>query len=256
MIKTGSPLFSIVTAVLNDKSGLRRTAESLAAQTYKDFKWIVIDGGSTDGTVEFLKTVTLISEWISERDDGIADAWNKGIRRSKGRFVALLNAGDTFDVDYLETMACYAVEDRIACCHVRLATKTGCVIGTMRAEPEKLWRGMHLPHNWCVVPQRIYAEIGDYPKLRYSMDFAWLHRYFLHYGRAGFIVVPKVLGTYHLGGLSDRNYRASFKENARILRKDGMNVMLARLFSIIYTVKHCLIYKLRTHQQTRRATNS
>jgi glycosyltransferase involved in cell wall biosynthesis len=255
MNKINTSLFSIVTAVYNDKSGLWRTAESLAAQTCRNFEWIVIDGGSTDGTAEFLKTVTLISEWVSERDEGIADAWNKGIRRSKGRFVVLLNAGDTFDTDYLETMACYAVDDRIACCHARLATETGCVIGTMRAEPGKLWRGMHLPHNWCVVPKRVYAEIGDYPKLQYSMDYAWVHRYFLQYGRTGFIVVPKILGTFHLGGKSDRGYRASFKENARILRKDGMNVVLTRLLYLAYTFKHCLIYRLLSHRKTRRPPN-
>jgi len=243
-----TPLFSIVTAVFNDRLGLQRTSECLAAQSYNNFEWIVIDGGSTDGTANLLKTDTIIKTWVSERDEGIADAWNKGIRLSLGLYIVLLNAGDTFDTNYLETMACYAAGDRIVCCHVRLATESGCVIGTLKAEPDKLWRGMHLPHNWCVVPKRIYAEIGDYPKIRYSMDFAWFHQYYQRYGKSGFIVVPKILGTYRLGGQSDLGYRTVFKENVRILRQNGMGIVLGRLVSFAYTFKHWLVIRLRTHR--------
>jgi glycosyltransferase involved in cell wall biosynthesis len=243
---TNSTLFSIVTAVFNDRSGLQRTAESLRVQTCRDFEWIVIDNSSTDGTVDFLKTCSSTTFWVSEADNGIADAWNKGIARSRGRFVVILNAGDTFDPAFLATMEKSATEDRIACCHVRRMTPTERPAGTITAHPERLWRGMHLPHNWCVVPRHFYRELGGYPNRRYGMDFAWFHKYFQRYGKKGFIVVPAVLGTYHLGGISDHGYRASFKENEKILQDYGMNPVLARMLRFAYTTKHAVMVRLRS----------
>ncbi|HET7103230.1 MAG TPA: glycosyltransferase [Terracidiphilus sp.] len=241
------PLFSVISAVFNDKVGLERTARSLQAQSCLDFEWIVIDGGSDDGTVEFLQGCIVASQWISEPDDGIADAWNKGIRLAVGRFVVILNAGDTFDPDYLETMRQSAVENRITCCAVRLANSSGSLVGKMVAEPGKLWRGMHVPHNWCVVPRHLYSQFGGYPKRRFAMDFAWFHRYFQEFGVEGFIVIPRVLGTYHLGGVSDSGFRKSFAEVEQILRENGMSRFKARCLRIGYTIKHGIALRLRSH---------
>ena len=244
MLHEKAPLFSIVTATFNARGTFNLTAASLGAQTCSDFEWIVIDGGSCDGTVEYLRECKLISFLLSEPDNGIADAWNKGINRSHGRFVVILNAGDTLDPTYLETMKRFASDDRIACCHVRLKTETDIQVGIMRAEPEKLWRGMHLPHNWCVVPLHFYRDLGGYPHRRYGMDFDWFHRYFKLYRRDGFIVVDQVLGTYHLGGVSDRGFVASFRENERILCNYGMYLPLARILRFAYTMKHMFTRRL------------
>lgn len=244
MICHKSPLFSIITAVFNDHAGLRRTASSLEGQTQRDFQWIIVDGGSTDGTVDFLRHHAGDAQWISEPDDGIADAWNKGIRLSGGRYIVILNAGDTIDSNYLEVMTSMSQEERITCCPVRLVDAAGIPAGLMEARPDKLWRGMHLPHNWCVVPRRIYLEMGDYPHRRFGMDFAWFHRYYLRHGRDGFWVVPQVLGTYHLGGHSDRGYRRSFAEVELILRENGTSYLVARFLRISYTLKHWTKFRL------------
>lgn len=97
---------SIVTINYNNAEGLRRTLESVAAQTYRDIEHIVIDGGSTDNSVDFIKEYVgkvermneLTSErcviWSSEKDKGIYDAMNKGVKKATGDYVWILNSGD------------------------------------------------------------------------------------------------------------------------------------------------------------------
>ncbi len=85
-------LFSIVTVTLNNRKGLTRTAASISGQECKDFEWLIIDGGSTDGTIEDLKSYN--AALISEPDQGIYDAMNKGIVMAKGDYILFLNAGD------------------------------------------------------------------------------------------------------------------------------------------------------------------
>lgn len=92
-----NPIFSIITVVYNDVSSLALTKSSISLQAFSDFEWIVIDGGSSDSTVEFLKKCGQVGlQWISEKDEGIYDAMNKGINKSRGEYLVFLNSGDTF----------------------------------------------------------------------------------------------------------------------------------------------------------------
>lgn len=88
---------SIITINYNNLSGLKKTRDSIIHQTYKDYEWIVIDGGSTDGAKEFLQEHSNeMSYWCSEKDDGVYNAQNKGIALAKGDYVICMNSGDTF----------------------------------------------------------------------------------------------------------------------------------------------------------------
>ena len=87
---------SIITVNLNNKDGLQKTIDSIISQTFKDFEWIVIDGGSTDGSKELIEMYSeYISYWVSEPDKGIYNAMNKGIRVAKGEYLQFLNSGDS-----------------------------------------------------------------------------------------------------------------------------------------------------------------
>lgn len=89
---------SIITINYNNLSGLKKTMESVLAQTSKDFEYIIIDGGSTDGSVEFIQQISKSTNkqinWISESDNGIYHAMNKGIKVAKGEYCQFLNSGD------------------------------------------------------------------------------------------------------------------------------------------------------------------
>lgn len=89
------PTFSIITATLNAGAELRKTLDSLQVQTIRDFEYIVVDGGSSDFTVSLLQQESDFSvRWVSESDEGISDAFNKGVRMAKGEWVLFLGAGD------------------------------------------------------------------------------------------------------------------------------------------------------------------
>lgn len=96
---------SIITINLNNLRGLRRTMESVASQTSKDYEWIVIDGGSTDGSKDFIERNSKhIAYWESEPDKGIYHAMNKGIEVAKGDYLQFLNSGDTLAcIDIVES---------------------------------------------------------------------------------------------------------------------------------------------------------
>lgn len=88
---------SIITINFNNLEGLRRTAESICAQSFTDYEWIVIDGGSTDGSVHLIETYAdRIAYWCSESDNGIYNAINKGIAHAHGDYLQFLNSGDFF----------------------------------------------------------------------------------------------------------------------------------------------------------------
>ena len=88
---------SIITITRNDLEGLKRTAQSIASQSWKDYEWLVIDGASTDGTVDFIRSLERQPDyWVSEPDKGIYDAMNKGIVRSTGEYLLFMNSGDSF----------------------------------------------------------------------------------------------------------------------------------------------------------------
>ena len=89
------PLLSIVTINLNNAIGLKKTLESVFNQTFTGFEFIVIDGGSTDGSREIIQSgADKLTHWVSENDGGIYDAMNKGIASAKGQYLLFLNSGD------------------------------------------------------------------------------------------------------------------------------------------------------------------
>ena len=91
------PIFSIITVSYNEVASIRQTLDSIVNQTFKDFELIVVDGGSTDGTKEIIAQYNgLISWWCSEPDKGIYNAMNKGIAHATGKYVNVMNAGDSF----------------------------------------------------------------------------------------------------------------------------------------------------------------
>ena len=91
-----TPKISIVTVVLNDLEGLKKTIESVKSLNFTNYEYIVIDGGSDDQSLDFIKNEPTISKWLTEKDNGIYDAMNKGIKMSSGDYIHLLNAGDIY----------------------------------------------------------------------------------------------------------------------------------------------------------------
>ena len=102
------PLISIITVVLNDKDNIEKTILSVLNQNYKNIQYIIIDGGSSDGTIDIIKKYEKnIGFWISEKDEGIYDAFNKGLKHTNGDLIGFTNSGDTLTNESLDYLVDY-----------------------------------------------------------------------------------------------------------------------------------------------------
>lgn len=178
-----SPFFTILTASLNNCETIKKTLESIKSQSFKNFEHIVIDGGSEDATVDVLKaaetTYNLI--WISEPDQGIADALNKGVRKSKGQYVIVIQADDRFlNPAVLERVYPLLNKQKIdiLCFPVILEHP---IRGQVLRKPIKwLWWNHFkfiFPHQGCFVNQEVFRQVGGFRKeFRINMDYDFFYR--------------------------------------------------------------------------------
>lgn len=157
---------SIVTVNLNNIFGLEKTIESVVNQTWKDFEYIVIDGGSTDGSYDVIeKYKDQINYWVSEKDKGIYNAMNKGIINSKGKYLLFLNSGDILFSNYsLEKISIYLCDDiSVISCKLMMERK-----GNVREKipPEKLnmkyMLNHTLPHPSTFIKRELFGVYGLY----------------------------------------------------------------------------------------------
>lgn len=173
--RIGKPLVSVVTIVHNRPDPLAATIENILGQTYGNIEHIVIDGASTDSTVDVIRRYEdRLAFWVSEPDEGIYDAINKGIARCTGDFVMLLHAADTYDIDYIERLVSAA------------ALNPGAIIysahrhGAQAVEMGEMSEGIFLHHLGInhltfLVPRSVYELVGPYDDgLRIASDVIWI----------------------------------------------------------------------------------
>jgi glycosyltransferase involved in cell wall biosynthesis len=177
-----APFITIITVVYNAAGLLEKTIQGIQAQTFKDFEYLIIDGGSTDGTVEIIrKYSTVVTTWTSEPDNGLYDAMNKGLKMASGEFVWFINAGDQ---PYSETIvgSLYEISKKhdadILYGGTVVINESGLEIGLRRQKlPEKLnWkslkRGMVVSHQSILVKRNI-APLYNL-KYKCSADIDWV----------------------------------------------------------------------------------
>lgn len=213
---------SIITINYNNHKGLQKTINSVLCQAWKDFEWLIIDGGSTDGSKELIEKTAAecpnVSYWCSEPDKGVYNAQNKGICHANGEYLNFMNSGDTFydkdvlthvfekerkaEVVYGDWLWCEDGKERLAInthnptmawfqvsniCHQAMFIKRDALMDDLFDESYKL-----------------YADWAKW------MKFAWEDRSFEY--------VPYVICRYELGGLSGSNLPLAEKER-KILQK-------------------------------------
>lgn len=109
-----TPLVSVITAVFNGEKFLVDTIESILNQKYPHIEYIIIDGNSTDGTVEIIKNYqTRLAYWLSEKDNGLYDAWNKALKIAKGEWIAFMGSDDIMNADAMQLYIDYINNNRI-----------------------------------------------------------------------------------------------------------------------------------------------
>lgn len=176
------PLVSIIAACRNGATTIERMLDSIVCQTFRDFELIIIDGASTDGTQDFLrKHNELISYWVSEPDNSIAEAWNKGLARARGEWILFLGVDDALDrATVLEDMAPHLNDATTDLVYGKTLVVNGLFDGQMKGEPfniKGLRRSMTLPHNSIFHARHLFDEVGLFdPEFQICLDYDLLLR--------------------------------------------------------------------------------
>ena len=210
----GKDLISIVTVVWNAKDLIERTILSVLGQTYNEVEFIVIDGGSTDGTLDVVRRYdTKIDYWTSEPDKGIYDAMNKGVDRAGGEWVLFLNAGDVFcDSEVLKNVVQDIPPDAEVVYGGHQEDYEGGYRSIRTAGPiSDLWKGMIFSHQAMLVKTSLIKRYKFNVASRIAADYEFI--YSLYQQRRRFhrsqIVISRVLAD---GFSASRNLRLTLDQ--------------------------------------------
>lgn len=202
-----APSISIITATYNAAEHLPGLIESVRQQTDKDFEWIVIDGGSQDGTVDIIKSACdVITDYISERDHGIYDALNKGIKRCKTDYYLVLGADDRLEPDAVKIYKTHTQKyDNPDIIVAYVKTDNNTVV-----KPRKWLSFLYGP--WCLftshsvgtlVRRSLHEEYGFYSyAYPIGADAEFLGKVM---SRNKYVTMPVIAGTYNTKGASSKN---------------------------------------------------
>lgn len=200
-----TPRITVVTPSFNQGRYLDETIRSVLDQNYPNLEYMVIDGGSTDNSVDVIRGhEARLSYWVSEKDGGQSDAINKGYRRATGDILAWLNSDDCYCPGALQRVADYfSIHGDVDAVvgDLQIIDRDGRLVGTKKTVPITFWRNLY---SGCAIPQpatfntrRAYILTGDLdPRLRYLMDY----EYYLRMQSRGirFGVIPVELAKFRL----------------------------------------------------------
>jgi glycosyltransferase involved in cell wall biosynthesis len=226
---------SIITVNKNNDIGLERTSQSVACQTFEDFEWIVIDGASTDNSVDIIKSYAdKMSYWVSEPDTGIYNAMNKGIRQAKGEYCLFLNSGDWLvslnslkkafdiinDLDYADFYYgdCLVSDNSMWKMPHELSIDNIYLLNAPSHQNTLIKRSLFYDHEF-------YAE--NYRTVSDSIFF--LKEFCLHHSK--FVYINTIISIYNLGGISSAYKLAKqelHEEMKKILDDTEFNIIKKR----------------------------
>jgi glycosyltransferase involved in cell wall biosynthesis len=217
------PAVTVITVVRNGAATIGATVESVLSQSHRPLEHVVVDGGSTDGTLEILRRFGDRVRWISEPDRGLYDAMNKGLSLvgDPDRYVIFLNADDSFHAPdaIARALALSDREDFLYGRLERLDEEFGDrdVIGEPVAARDLLF-GMRAHHQTILARKRVFDKIGGFRiEYRIAADYDWVVRAFQS-REITRRFVPVVVTTMRRGGFSERGYLAGIAERRRIVR--------------------------------------
>jgi len=231
--KNSKILFSIITVVYNNEKLLEETILSVLNQKFKNFEYIIIDGGSTDRTLEIIKKYdNQIDYWISQQDKGIYDAFNKGMSLSRGEFIGIINSDDIYMPNALEIISKYIKKSN--------KNKIDFIFGSVKKhwgilhgyKPEKIsysW-GFYSSHSTGFFLRRTSAKIIGLYDLRYKYhaDYDYFYRMIVKKKMKGISTKKdEITGIFRRGGFSSKiKYRKLLFEELRIRFNHGQNIIL------------------------------
>ena len=252
-----SKRISIITICFNNLAELQATCESVDQQTLLPFEHWIIDGSTLTGIKEFLETTPqpAYRKWLCEKDNGIADAFNKGVLRAGGEIINMLNSADAyFDTTVLQTVSdSFEQSPSIAWLHGKYRLQRGgqWVIVGKPFEKEKLYRGMRsLSHQSMFVKKVLHDEYGLYDtSLRNAMDYDFVCRI----AAEPVLFIDQPLIVFAPGGTTDTNYLKAIAEGRMVYEKYfgvsfklvAWQLRLKALYFLLHSFAGPWLYKIK-----------
>ena len=231
-----SPTISVITVTFNSRETIADTIESVATQTHPHIEHIVVDGASTDGTLEVLQRFRdKLSKVVSEPDAGIYSAMNKGLAMATGDVVGTLNSDDVYvDKNVLAMVAEVFRDDSVDVCYgdVLYVDKGDLnrIVRHWKSEPYRsglFERGWMPPHPTFFIRRSVIGRVGPFePSYRFAADFDFMLRA-LHVQQLHSIYLPHELVTMRVGGWTNNSIRNVLRGNIeayRSCRRNGLGV--------------------------------
>jgi len=215
---------SVITVCFNSEKTIERTLQSVLNQTYQNIEYILIDGKSSDHTLEIIQRYESRFNgrltYLSEPDQGIYDAMNKGIRLASGELIGLINSDDFYESDAIEHILSHYDP------HVLYQVIYGQLRVVDQNKAEKVVFIHHdqlntqmIPHPTCFVSSAVYRDFGGFNlEYRSASDLDFMLRLY-HDGKTSFIPVDQIIATFHDGGMSTT--KTGVRETAKIRLKYG-----------------------------------
>ena len=225
------PKFTLITVVLNNQTLLEKTIKSVLEQNFKNFEYIIIDGGSKDGTLDIIKKYNdKLDYWLSETDKGIYDAFNKGMELSRGEYIGIVNSDDTYRPNALSIISSYIDNnENIDFIFGSVQKRWGLLSGYKPWKIYFSW-GFYSSHSTGFFIKRTAAEkVGYYNlKYKYHADYDYFFRMIVKKKLKGLATKKnEITGDFRSGGFSSNlKFTDSLKEDFRIRRDNGQNIIL------------------------------
>lgn len=213
---------SIITINYNNLKGLKRTVESIVHQTWQEFEYIVIDGGSTDGSVDYIVSQSKhVDYWVSEPDKGIYNAMNRGIMKATGEYLLFLNSGDHFyNNKSLEITHKNLVKKDLIYFNLNIVDQTNSWIRKYEEKlPFSYLAGDTLPHPATFIKNILFEKVGLFDEnLKIVSDWKFFIESICKYN-CSYVRIDETLSTFYLDGMSSdiKNVDLQLLEKKQVL---------------------------------------
>lgn len=227
ILDSAKPLISVITVTFNSEKFLEDTIRSVIGQDYPNIEYIIIDGGSTDRTLEIIKKYEgNISQWISEPDSGLYDAMNKGIDLCHGELIGIINSDDYYETGVLSLVADAYVENPehdVFHGNLMYLDENSQILNISKPKLNynRIWDQMIFRHPTCFVKRSLYQRCGRF-NLQYPITADY--ELFLRFYKMGaqFYYLDHVLAYMRKGGYGDQRIREAILERREIVIKHGL----------------------------------
>lgn len=256
-----NPLISIITVCFNSAKTIRQTIESVLNQTYTNIEYILVDGKSTDNTVEIIKEYEstfaekgIIYRWISEPDNGIYDAMNKGIKMATGEWIGIINSDDWYESDSLMLIASQGTEKKNSVLYgrINLWSNGRFLFSKANENLTLLKKGMVIPHPSVFMTKSIYQKIGGFSTdFKIAADWELMIRAYKN--KINFCYIESLKVNFACDGISSAINNKTISEKHQIRKFHGL-YSYVDMYYLIDLVKICifpsrLIYRLSLLKQ-------